>query len=259
MNPGKPKSDRSGQERVSDLQLEQDDLVLFGEDGKFHHVPKSYYADPRQRLPDKFRSAPEFAVGLGTVVSDLSVYASVQSKDSVQARMMVGCMCFVLNLKAIRQASEKSTGPLTELENGHPRDSPPLPPEVEGTPDLRVEKDDVVIFGEDGKFYLVKKSYYEQQILPDDMKSAPQLMVELGTVVADIPRLPTAGSACQLVNLASIRMGSTGAARLIRNQKELDEKPEQAPSVQSRRGQRGSRQVGSRRGSAPLRRGRKAR
>jgi hypothetical protein len=234
MNHDKPKSDRPGQEPVTDLQLEQDDLVIFGEDGRFHHVPKSYYADPRQRLPDKYRSAPEFAVGMGTVISDLSVYTSVHAEDSVQARMTADCACFVLNLKAVRQASEKATGPLTELENGRLRESPPPPLGNEGAPMPRIEKDDLVIFGEDGKFYLVKKSYYEQQILPDDMKSAPQLMVELGTVVADIPRLPTAGSACQLVNLASIRMGSAGAARLIRSQKE----PSQAPTVQRTRSTR---------------------
>lgn len=235
MKNGKPKSSRPGQEHVADLQLEQDDLVIFGEDGQFHHVPKTYYADPRQRLPDKFRSAPEFAVGMGIVVSDLSVYASVQSEDSPQARMMTGCSCIVLNLKAIRQESEKVAGPLTELENGRPRPSPP-PPRLEGVPVPRLEKDDLVIFGEDGKFYLVKKSYYEKQILPDEMKSAPQLMVELGTVVADIPRLPTAGSACQLVNLASIRMGSAGAARLIRAQKE----PVRMPTLQRTRARRAS-------------------
>lgn len=248
MNNGKSKPDAADRTRVSKLQLEQDDLVIFGEDGKFHHVPKAYYATPEQRLPDRFKSAPEFLVGLGVVVADVTAYQSAQVDETAREPLTADCACIVLNMAAIRQESEKHKDPRAEhpLPNGHPEQATSEPPEVASTPGPRVEKDDLVIFGEDGKFYLVKRQYYEQQVLPEDMQSAPQLMVELGAVVADIPRLPTAGSACQLVNLASIRMGSAHAARLVRKHRMHDQE-EKRPVERRAQARRGSRSGGSRR------------
>ncbi|WNG48262.1 hypothetical protein F0U60_32150 [Archangium minus] len=254
MNNGK-KPDNSEQPRVSVLQLEQDDLVIFGVDGEFHHVPKAYYATPEQRLPDRFRSAPEFVVGLGAVVADVTAYKSAQLDGADGEPMTAGCSCIVLNMAAIRQESEKHKDPRARhtLANGHSAQATSAPPEVKNGAGLCVEEDDLVIFGEDGNFYWVRKEYYEKQKLPDDMKSAPQLMVELGTVVADIPRLPTAGSACQLVNLASIRKGSTYVAERIR-QKRLAV-PGAAKPVEHRvqvQARRGSGPGGSRRGTRSI-------
>ncbi|QRK07262.1 hypothetical protein JQX13_45685 [Archangium violaceum] len=250
MNNGKSKPGQAERTRVTALQLEQDDLVIFGEDGKFHHVPKTYYATPEQRLPDRFKSAPEFLVGLGAVVADVTAYQSAQEDETAREPLTADCACIVLNMAAIRQESEKHKDPRAgrPIPNGDPVNATSEPPEVESPPGLRVERDDLVIFGEDGKFYLVKKQYYEQQVLPEDMQSAPQLMVELGAVVADIPRLPTAGSACQLVNMASIRRGSAHAARLVKGQRTQGLEVEgQRPVERRAQTRRGSRSGGSRR------------
>jgi len=72
-----------------------------------------------------------------------------------------------------------------------------------------------VIFGTDRTFYLLKKRIYEKMELPRELESTPTIMVQLGAQLADMPSLPTAGSACFLLNLASIRHGSAKAAVLI--------------------------------------------
>jgi hypothetical protein len=219
----KRKPDKPSHGFVTQLQLEQDDLVIFAEDGKFYYVPKTYYANPKQLLPDKFKSTPEFVVGLGATLSDISIYPLAQS--------LSGASCIVLNLAALRKESEKSEerqGPSLTIK---PHNDQSEEPSIESPPGLTVERDDLVIFGEDGKFYLVKKEYYtqEKQLLRKEMRSAPQLMVELGTVVADIPCVPTAGCACELVNLASLRLGSEEAARRARFQMELEQQLPEAP------------------------------
>jgi hypothetical protein len=199
-----------------ELQLEEDDLVIFGEDGRFYYVKKDQYTDPARRLPDKFRATPEFMVGLGTVVADISVLDSVQAEGSTQAEeppLKVRCPCVVLNMAAIRGVSEKKRDM---------KEPVPIPKKTKSTSDgsgLEPQPEDLVIFGEDNDFYLVKRDVYAKQEIPPALKSAPLLMVELGAVVADIPRLPTAGSACELLNLASLRKDRTELARLIRDQK----------------------------------------
>jgi hypothetical protein len=216
--------DETGRKQVSNLQLEQDDLVIFGEDGEFHYVQKAQYMKPDQRLPEKYRSAPEFLVGLGAVVADITVFKSVQVNGSKQVQeqkpepLTGRCSCILLNIAAIRQESVKRAGSHATGKSGRSTELPPVPSGHDGGPEPKT--DDLVIFGEDGEFYLVDKGVYKDQVLPEGMESAPLLMVELGVVIADIPRLPTAGSACHLVNLASIRKGSEETARDIRHHKE---------------------------------------
>jgi hypothetical protein len=200
-----------------ELQLEEDDLVIFGEDGRFYYVKRDQYTDPACRLPDKFRATPEFMVGLGTVVADVTVLESVQAEVSKQAEpptpLLVRCSCVVLNVAAIRRKSEKKKDkkePVPILEKAK---------SASAKSGLEPQPEDLVIFEEDQDFYLVKRDVYATQEIPPALKSAPLLMVELGTVVADIPRLPTAGSACKLLNLAFLRKDRSELARLIRDQK----------------------------------------
>jgi hypothetical protein len=211
---------------LPELQLEEDDLVIFGEDGRFYYVKKSDYTDPACRLPDKYRATPEFLVGLGTVVADITVLDAVQSdgaKPVQETPLTVRCSCVVLNVAAIRRESEKKK----DKKEPHPIKEPfPIVAGAKSTlgkGELAPQPEDLVIFGEDEDFHLVKRDVYVTQELPPALKSAPLLMVELGTVVADIPRLPTAGSACELLNLASLRKGRTELASLIRDQK-LDQR-----------------------------------
>jgi hypothetical protein len=205
---------------TSKLQIEQDDLVIFGEDGKFYLVPKATYT--ATRLPAALMSAPEFIVGLGSLVSDITAFQS-----DVASQLTAKCACLVLNLAAIRQLSEKLGEPHafdTDGDGGIATSSTPM---QEHVPEPRLDPEDLVIFGEDGTFYFVTEETYKTQELPPDLKSAPELMVKLGTVVADIPSLPTAGSACFLLNLASVRKGSEEAARLIKSHRREREREEQ--------------------------------
>lgn len=208
------------------LQIEQDDLVIFGEDGRFYLVQKVDYV--RHELPAPLMSAAEFLVGLGAVVSDVTAF----EWDATEG-LMGKCSCIVLNLASLRQVSEKKQGkPLTFLNGRDPKKSQaskkagarqPTDETKHSSngkklePPPRLGKSDLVIFNEDRKFYWVKQQEYQSKWreLPLDMRSAPELMVKLGTVAADIPPIPTAGTACYLLNLASLRRGSGHAARLI--------------------------------------------
>ena len=111
----------------------------------------------------------------------------------------------MLNLAAIRLVSEKAGDPpISMLEDpgcnartprpSSPRRPPSRPPRQEE--ELQLEKDDLVIFGTDRTFYLLKKKIYEKMELPRELESTPTIMVQLGAQLADMPSLPTAGSAC---------------------------------------------------------------
>ncbi|PTL75913.1 hypothetical protein DAT35_52485 [Vitiosangium sp. GDMCC 1.1324] len=232
------------------LQLEQDDLMIFGEDGNFYYVKRDQYMRSAQRLPEHFRSAPEFLVGLGAMAADISVFHAVQSNGSTRAQtqepepLTGNCSCMLLNVAAIRQESEKKKRAHPPLKND--RKIPPTNYDTRSAPEPQTQ--DLVIFADDGEFYLVERALYEKQRLPKGMESAPLLMVELGTVVADIPRLPTAGSACVLVNLASIRSGPGKTLRSIRTLKASDTDTRRRAQPKARRSEppraRGSRKRG---------------
>jgi hypothetical protein len=199
------------------VQIEQDDLVIFGEDGRFYLVQKADYAEPTHELPASLMSAAEFLVGLGSVVSDVTAFEWDAAKD-----LMAKCACIVLNLASLRQLSEKEKGkPLTFLEGrGDKKSQASKKLSSDGktiNPELRLGKGDLVIFNEDRKFYWVKQHEYQSKSseLPSDMRGAPELMVKLGAVAADIPRIPTAGTACFLLNMACVRGGSSHAARIL--------------------------------------------
>lgn len=70
------------------------------------------------------------------------------------------------------------------------------------------QPDDLIIVGRDGKtLYEARKSLYEGKRLKDpELEAILQTQIEdHGVVLADMPPVGTAGSACVLVNLASIR------------------------------------------------------
>ncbi|WP_224365045.1 hypothetical protein [Hyalangium versicolor] len=210
--------DNSKLDLQQDLQIEQDDLVIFGEDGKFYVVQKGQYTSTE--LPQALLSAPEFVVGLGAMVSDITV----THPWSEQSELTERCSCVVLNLAAIRQVSEKEDPrkALTFLEKqgqGDKKSTHCLHSDGKQTAlNVKPGQSDLVIFNEEKKFYWVKREEYELIELPEDLRSAPEFMVRLGAVVADIPSLPTAGCACYLLNLASVRKGSSYAARVAEEQ-----------------------------------------
>lgn len=236
-----PSESESSTREPSDLQIEQDDLVIFGEDGKFYLIPKTDYAT--NELPVALMSTAEFVVGLGSIITD------IPSFDWDSSRYLMGdeahpltdrCSCIVLNLAVIRQVSEKETDrTITFLDDSDKRRGsngkrtcPRL--HVDGKkadPNLRLGMCDLVIFGEDRKFYWVKQQDYQkiQNELPPEMSSAPELMVKLGSLAADIPRIPTAGTACVLLNLLAVKRGSDYAARVL----EENIQSSRLPSTQS--------------------------
>jgi len=89
--------------------------------------------------------------------------------------------------------------------NNNENDNPEDPIASESTRGVQLHQDDLVLYGEDGKYYLVAKADYMSNPLPEELKSGPEFLVALGTVAADIPAVPTAGCACYLLNLAAIR------------------------------------------------------
>ncbi|WP_158079901.1 hypothetical protein [Archangium sp. Cb G35] len=213
--------------------------MIFGEDGKFYVVsPETYTSEP---LPSEFMSTAEFVVGMGAMVSDVAslqlLNAAASSGEGQNDRtsaqpvelveLTQASACILMNLAAIRQVSEKAGDPPisflddttckcqkpTNTKNGKAAPSGPIIPKF----NLKIEKDDLVIFGTDRKFYLLKKQIYSNEYtsLPRSLENTPKFMVQLGTQIADMPSLPTAGCACYLLNVASIRHGSTRAAVLI--------------------------------------------
>lgn len=81
-----------------------------------------------------------------------------------------------------------------------------------GRPPDEVGQDDLVLIGLDGKsIFWVPKEVYETRRIPEGLTTQISLLVGEGTVLADVPRgsLPGTGSACFLVNLASLRQPST--------------------------------------------------
>jgi hypothetical protein len=75
-----------------------------------------------------------------------------------------------------------------------------------------VGQDDLVVIGLDGRsIFWVPKEVYEATRLPESLSAQISVLVGQGMVLADVPRfsLPGTGSACFLLNLASIRQPST--------------------------------------------------
>lgn len=243
------------------LQIEQDDLVVFGEDGQFYLIQKAEYT--AHELPATLTSTAEFLVGLGAVVADVSAF----EWEIPWKQLTDNCACIVLNLAAIRQISEKKDKPITFMHraDGHElrawkqfappgnerpagkhrarkhlagKESRRTTPAEEGTGNYNqtIGPDDLVIFNEDKKFYWVKEDdYASSRELHEELRSAPELMVMLGVVVADIPRIPTAGTACFLLNLASVRRGSSHAAQLLAENIQLAKHPGLHPTLKAER------------------------
>jgi hypothetical protein len=199
---------------LEDLQIELDDLVVLGEDGRFYLITQKEYM--ATRLPDSLRSVAEFVVGLGAVVADLGDVNS--ANDASLSALTQGFRCIVLNAAAIVNRREKQGRPrVTSLPKGIDGDTCKVPPALLEEPDIplsltgndSIDDKDIVVFEPDGRFYWIK---YEDhlntdtgRVLPEGMRSAPELMISLGTLVADIPSLPTVGCACKLLNLRALR------------------------------------------------------
>jgi uncharacterized protein YbjT (DUF2867 family) len=77
--------------------------------------------------------------------------------------------------------------------------------------------DDIVIYADDGKFYVITKDQYLQSPLPDSLSGEAFMLVKNGTFVANMPNEPGVGCACYLLNVNSLRKASaattTPAAR----------------------------------------------
>ena len=73
--------------------------------------------------------------------------------------------------------------------------------------DIQVDADDLVIYGDDGKYYLVKKSVYTQTELPKSLQATPSLLVTYGSVLATVDpgTNPGTGCACYVLNLTAVR------------------------------------------------------
>lgn len=73
--------------------------------------------------------------------------------------------------------------------------------------EIQVGAEDLVIYGDDGKYYLVKKEVYTQTELPRVLQGTPQLMVTYGSVLATVDpgTNPGVGCACYILNLTAVR------------------------------------------------------
>ncbi|MBN8227554.1 hypothetical protein JYK02_08545 [Corallococcus macrosporus] len=206
-------------------------MIIFGEDGKYYVAPQQAYA--ATPLPPSLWAAPEFVVGLGAVAADLQSF----EMDEFHC-LTKGIACIVLNLASLVNDREKA-GKRRQINKRVKKDKALLEyveqePLLPGTGQKTLIGDkDLIIFSEKGDFYWLKYDDYRYRTLPDDLASAPKLMVGLGAVLADIPFLPTVGCSCFLLNLASLKLGSKKAAELSSN-------PKAAPQVGEGQGQTAS-------------------
>lgn len=70
----------------------------------------------------------------------------------------------------------------------------------------------IIIYADDGKFYLVEEKTWKQTELPDEAAVKMKQLVRDGVVVATVPTSgPGIGSLCYLVNLASLKVPGSGS------------------------------------------------